>query len=124
MTSVMDNPKKVAEYIYTCIQMGIEILPPDVNVGESAFSADNGKIRYGLAAIKGVGRPVIEALVAEREQNGSFKSLRDFAERLSGKEVNKRTVESFIKSGAFDSLHATRKQMMFVYTSVLDDVSI
>ena len=123
MTSVMDNPKKVAEYIYTCRQMGIEILPPDVNVGESAFSVDKGKIRYGLAAIKGVGKPVIEALVAEREQNGSFKSLRDFAERLSGKEVNKRTVESFIKSGAFDSLYATRKQMMLVYTSVLDDVS-
>ena len=122
MTSVIDNPKKVAEYIYTCRQMGIEILPPDVNDGEGAFSVDNGKIRYGLAAIKGVGKPVIEALVAEREQNGSFKSLRDFAERLSGKEVNKRTVESFIKSGAFDSLHATRKQMMLVYISVLDDV--
>ena len=123
MTSVMDNPKKVAEYIYTCRQMGIELLAPDVNVGESAFSVDKGKIRYGLAAIKGVGKPVIEALVAEREQNGSFKSLRDFAERLSGKEVNKRTVESFIKSGAFDSLYATRKQMMLIYTSVLDDVS-
>lgn len=123
MTSVMDNPKKVAEYIYTCRQMGIAILPPDVNVGESAFSVDKGKIRYGLAAIKGVGKPVIEALVAEREQNGRFKNLRDFAERLSGREVNKRTVESFIKSGAFDSLHATRKQMMHVYTSVLDDVS-
>ena len=123
MTSVMDNPKKVAEYIYTCRQMGISILAPDINRGESAFSVDEGKIRYGLSAIKGLGKPVIQALVAEREKNGVFTSLRDFAERLSGKEVNKRTIESFIKSGAFDSLKATRKQMMSVYSALLDDIS-
>lgn len=123
MTSVVDNPSKVAEYIYSCRQMGIEILPPDINEGFSMFSVSNGAIRYGLSAIKGLGRPVIDAVVRERELNGPFLSLKDFASRLSGKEVNKRTVESFIKSGAFDSLPGTRKQLMMVYVMILDDVS-
>lgn len=123
MTSVVDNPGKVAEYVFNCRQMGIEILPPDINEGYSTFSVSNGAIRYGLSAIKGLGRPVIEAVVKERELNGKFTSLKDFAERLSGKEVNKRTVESFIKSGAFDSLPGTRKQLMMIYVQVLDDVA-
>lgn len=123
MTSVIDNPGKVAEYIFTCRQMGIKILPPDINEGDSTFSVSNGAIRYGLSAIKGLGRPVIEAVVREREENGNFTSLKDFADRLSGKEVNKRTVESFIKSGAFDSLPGTRKQLMMIYVQVLDDVA-
>jgi DNA polymerase-3 subunit alpha len=123
MTSVIDNPSKVAEYILTCRQMGIQILPPDINQGDSTFSVWNGAIRYGLSAIKGLGKPVIEAVVSERELNGRFVSLKDFAERLSGKEVNKRTVESFIKSGAFDSLPGTRKQLMMIYVQVLDDVA-
>jgi DNA polymerase-3 subunit alpha len=123
MTSVIDNPGKVAEYIFTCRQMGIKILPPDINEGDSTFSVSNGSIRYGLSAIKGLGRPVIEAVVREREENGNYTSLKDFADRLSGKEVNKRTVESFIKSGAFDSLQGTRKQLMMIYVQVLDDVA-
>ena len=123
MTSVIDNPGKVAEYIYSCRQMGIEILPPDINKGEGKFSVDNGNIRYGLAAIKSIGKPVIEAIIAEREKNGLFKNLKDFIERLSGKEVNKRTIESFIKSGAFDSLHGTRKQFMVIYVKILDQVN-
>lgn len=123
MTSVIDNPGKVAEYIYTCRQMGIEILPPDINSGEGKFSVDGNKIRYGLAAIKSIGKPVIEAIVKEREQNGLFKSLKDFIERLSGKEVNKRTIESFIKAGALDSLHGTRKQFMEVYVKILEQVN-
>ena len=123
MTSVMDNPTKVAEYIYTCRQMGIKMLPPDINEGYSSFTVKNGYIRYGLNAIKGLGRPVIDALVAEREENGIFTSLKDFATRLSNKEVNKRTIESFIKSGAFDSLPGTRKQLMHVYVQVLDGVN-
>ena len=77
MTSVIDNPGKVAEYIYSCRQMGIEILPPDINKGEGKFSVDNGNIRYGLAAIKSIGKPVIEAIIAEREKNGLFKNLKD-----------------------------------------------
>ena len=104
MTSVIDNPRKVSEYILTCRQMGIAILPPDINCGEGAFSVDGKNIRYGLSAIKSIGRPVIEAIVKEREARGRYKTLRDFIERLSGKEVNKRTIENFIKSGALDSL--------------------
>ena len=123
MTSVMDNPGKVTEYIYSCRQMGIEILPPDVNEGEMGFSVSENNIRYGLSAIKGVGKPVIEALVTEREQNGKFTGLKDFVDRLSGKEVNKRTVESFIKAGAFDASFGTRKQLMQVYAGVMDDVA-
>ena len=122
MTSVIDNPGKVSEYIYTCRQMGIQILPPDINVGEGRFSVDGGNIRYGLAAIKSIGRPVIDAIVAEREERGPYKHLKDFIERLSGKEVNKRTIESFIKAGALDSLHGTRKQFMMIYIKIMDQV--
>jgi len=123
MTSVVDNPGKVTEYIYSCRQMGIEILPPDVNEGEMGFSVSGNNIRYGLSAIKGVGKPVIEALTAEREENGRFTGLKDFVDRLSGKEVNKRTVESFIKAGAFGPEFGTRKQLMQVYVGVMDGVA-
>ena len=123
MTSVIDNPGKVAEYIYTCRQMGIKILPPDINRGVGSFSVDSGNIRYGLAAIKSIGRPVIEAIIRERTAGGSFKSLKDFMERLSGKEVNKKTIENFIKSGAFDSLRGTRQQQMMVYAQIMDQVN-
>ena len=123
MTSVIDNPGKVAEYIYTCRQMGIGILPPDINEGVGDFSVDGGNIRYGLAAIKSIGRPVIESLIRERERGGKFRSLKDFIERMSGKEVNKRTIEHFIKSGAFDSLGGTRKQFMVVYIQLMDQVN-
>ena len=123
MTSVIDNSTKVAEYIYTCRQMGIEILPPDINKGIGTFSVDDGNIRYGLAAIKSVGRPVIEAIIRERRENGMFKNLKDFIERLSGKEVNKRTIESFIKSGAMDSFQGTRKQLMVIYVKIVDQVN-
>ena len=123
MTSVIDNPGKVSEYIYSCRQMGIKILPPDINKGEGSFSVDGGNIRYGLAAIKSIGKPVIESIIQERKNGGEFSNLKDFIERLSGKEVNKRTIESFIKSGAFDSLGGTRKQFMVVYVQILDQVN-
>lgn len=123
MTSVIDNPGKVAEYIYSCRQMGMEILPPDINHGESGFSVQDGKIRYGLAAIKSIGRPVIESIVTERKENGKFRTLKDFISRLSGKEVNKRTIESFIKAGALDGLGGTRKQFMLVYLRILEQVN-
>ncbi len=123
MTSCIDNSGKVSEYIYTCRQMGIGILPPDINTGVGSFSVDGGNIRFGLAAIKSVGRPVIEAIIREREAGGSFRNLKDFAQRMSGKEINKRTVESFIKSGALDCFRGTRKQLMTVYSQVLDQVS-
>lgn len=123
MTSVMDNPSKVSEYIYSCRQMGIQILPPDINEGEGNFSVAGMDIRYGLSAIKGLGRPVIDAIVAERGENGKFLNLKDFAKRLTGKEINKRTIESFIKSGAVDSLPGTRRQKMMIYVKVLEDVN-
>ena len=123
MTSVIDNPTKVAEYIMECRKMNIELLPPDINEGERDFSVSNGKIRYALSAIKSVGRSVIDSIVYERSQNGVYVSLKDFVERLSGKEVNKRTVEGFIKAGALDGLHATRKQLMAVYVQVMDQVN-
>lgn len=123
MTSVIDAAGKVAEYIYVCKNMGIEILPPDINEGVAGFSVSGDKIRYGLASIKGIGWNVIDAVVEERKEHGPFKDIEDFALRLSGKEVNKRTIENFIKAGAFDSFSATRKQMMIVYSNVLDSIS-
>ncbi|MGN0484257.1 MAG: DNA polymerase III subunit alpha [Lachnospiraceae bacterium] len=122
MTSVMDNTSKVSEYILSCRQMGIQVLPPDINKGEMGFSVDSGNIRYGLAAIKSVGRPVIASILEERNANGTFESLEDFISRLSGKDLNKRTLENFIKSGAFDDLGGTRKQFMQVYSRILDGV--
>ena len=123
MTSVIDNSSKVSEYILACRQMGISILPPDINKGEGAFSVDGKSIRYGLSAIKSIGRPVIESIVKERGVRGPFVSLKNFAERLTGKEVNKRTIESFIKAGALDGLGGTRKQFMMVYVQIVDSIS-
>ncbi len=122
MTSVIDNPSKVAGYIYNCRQMGIDILPPDINKGEAKFSVENGSIRYALSAIKGIGRPVVDAIETARQEGGPFRSLRDFCSRLSSKEVNKRTIENFIKAGCFDSIGANRHQLMIVYSMVLDSV--
>ena len=127
MTSVLDNTSKVSEYIINCRNMGIEILPPDVNEGEGNFSVsygeDGGKIRYGLSAIKGLGRPIIDAIVQEREKNGKYLDMKDFAMRLSAKEVNKRTMENFIKAGAFDSMKGNRRQKMLVYAQILEEVN-
>ena len=123
MTSVLDNSTKVSEYILTCRRMGIEILPPDINEGESGFSVSGNSIRYGLSAIKSVGRPVIEAIIAERKERGVFTTLNDFITRMSGKDVNKRSIENFIKAGALDCLEGTRKQLLMVYSSVLDSVN-
>lgn len=120
MTSVIDNPKKVAEYILVCRSMGIEILPPDINEGESGFSVSGNSIRYALTAIKSVGRPVIASVVEERQERGPFLNLQDFITRTSDRDVNKRAVESFIKAGAMDSLGGTRKQFMSVFSQLMD----
>lgn len=122
MTSVIDNPSKVAGYILSSRRMGIAILPPDINKGDSTFSVDEGGIRYGLSAIKSIGKPVIEAIVEERNQRGDFASLRDFIERMTGKDVNKKAIENFIKAGAFDELSGNRRQKMMVYAQILDAV--
>ena len=123
MTSVIDNPSKVAEYILSSRKMGIAILPPDINRGYSSFSVDGKSIRYGLSAIKGVGKPVIAAIVAEREERGLFKNLRDFIERMSGREVNKKTIENLIKAGAMDELSGNRRQKMMVYVQIMDSIA-
>ena len=123
LTSVMDMTGKIAEYVYSCRSMGIQILPPDINEGESGFSAGENSIRYGLTAIKNVGKAVIDNIVAEREKHGKYKDLEDFITRTAGFGVNKRAIENFIKDGAFDSLGATRKQMMMVYVQIMDGVS-
>ena len=124
MTSVIDNPSKVAEYIYSCRQMGIRILPPDINKGEADFSVDGGNIRYGLAAIKSIGRPVVQAVIEERNAFGLFKNLEDFITRMSSKDVlNKRAIENFIKAGALDTLGGTRKQFMSIYIQIVDHVN-
>ena len=122
MTSVIDNPGKVAEYIMVCRSMGISILPPDINQGESGFSVKDRSIRYALTAIKSVGRPVIEAVVKERNEHGEFLNLKDFISRMSDKEINKKAIENFIKAGAFDSLPGTRKQFMVAYGKIMDHI--
>ncbi len=122
MTSVIDNPGKVAEYILTCRNMGIAILPPDINEGEAGFSVSGTAIRYALTAIKSVGRPVIEAVVEERKARGPYTNLNDFITRMADREINKRAVENFIKSGAFDSLGGTRKQFMSIYVQIMDSI--
>ena len=131
MTSVIDNPGKVAEYIMVSRGMGIGILPPDINESREGFSVTyqtdekgevTGKIRYALGAIKAVGRPVIQAILEERDKGGRFTDLNSFARRVSA-DVNKRAAENFIKAGAFDSLGGSRRQMMLVYSQVFDSAA-
>lgn len=123
MTSVIDSPDKVASYIYRCREMKITVLPPDINVGESGFSVQDGAIRYGLTAIKNIGRPVIEALIEEREKHGTFKNLEDFITRMSGKDINKRAIENLIKAGALDGLPGNRKQKVLAFPSFMDGIT-
>ena len=120
MTSVMDNVTKVSEYILTCRQLGIRILSPDINEGQSGFSVSGDAIRYGLSAIKSVGRNVVDEIIKERKNNGLFTSIDDFVERMGGREVNKRTLENFIKSGAMDSLPGNRRQKTMIAPELLD----
>lgn len=123
LTSVKDNTTKVISYIMSSKSLGIDILPPDVNEGYSRFHVANGAIRFGMSAIKGVGEPVIEAIVAERERGGKFESMHDFMMRLTSKEINRHTIENFIKAGALDSMPGNRRQKMLVYNSMLDNVN-
>ena len=123
MTSVMGTISKLAVYIQECRSMGIRILPPDINLSESGFSAQGKDIRYGLSAIKGAGPAVIDAIVEEREKSGPYRDLRDLAERMIGKDLNKRTLETFIKAGVLDSFGLTRKQMLYIYADIVDSIS-
>ncbi|WP_027438820.1 DNA polymerase III subunit alpha [Lachnospira multipara] len=119
MTSVIDRTDKVAEYIYSCRQMGIDILPPSVNKSEMGFSVENGAIRFGLSAIKNLGRPTINAILQDRKEHEEFKSMQDFINRMC-QELNKRALENFIKAGAFDEFYDNRRSMLTVYDKMLD----
>ena len=120
LTSVIDNPRKVAEYIVCCRNMGIQILPPDVNESSGEFGVSGNAVRYALLAIKNVGRPAIEFIYQERKHHGLYKSIHDFLTRVQSSEVNKRSVENFIKAGALDCLGGARKQFMYVYVPIMD----
>ena len=122
LTSVIDNPRKVSEYILACRSMGISILQPDINFGEANFSVSDGAIRYALTAIKSIGKGVIEFIVGERQKHGPYKNLKDFITRASGSDLNKRGIENLIKAGAFDGLGGTRKQLMSIYVQVLESI--
>ncbi len=123
MTSVIDNSAKASEYLYHCKELGIAVLPPDINEGYGEFTAEGENVRYGLYAIKSLGRPVIDKIISERELGGKYRTLPDFIERTAEKEINKRAVENLIKAGACDSLEGTRKQMSFVHATLIDRVA-
>ncbi len=123
MSSVMGNVGKISEYILSCRQMGLKLLPPSVNEGESNFSVSEGAIRYGLSAIKSVSHTFIKNLCEERKERGKFINLTDFLTRMAEKEINKRVVENLIKSGALDNLGATRKQSMMVYAEIMEGIT-
>ncbi len=123
MSSVMGHVGKISEYIFSCRQMGIQVLPPSVNEGESTFSVSGNAIRYGLSAIKSVSHTFIEKLCQERQERGNFTSLKDFLTRMAEREINRRVVENLIKAGALDHLGATRKQAMMVYAGMMDSIA-
>ncbi|MCR5294939.1 MAG: DNA polymerase III subunit alpha [Lachnospiraceae bacterium] len=123
MTSVIDHPEKCTEYIQHCREMKIPILPPSVNSGFGPFTTEGGSIRYGMYAIKSIGRGVIDMIVAEREARGPYSSIRDFLERTYGKDLNKRAVENLIRAGAADDFPGTRKQLLVVYARILDSIA-
>ena len=123
LTSVLDNSNKVAEYIAECRELGIKLLPPDVNESGANFTVARENLRYGLVAIKGIGWGAINGLVAERESGGLFKSFEDFCRRMSGRELNRRAVENLIKAGAFDSMGYKRRALVQICGAVIDSIS-
>ena len=123
LTSVLDSPSKVSEYITECKSMGISVLPPDVNASCDAFTVSDDTIRYGLVAVKNVGKSLIRHMVEERDANGSFVSFKDFCERMYQYDMNRRALESLIRCGAFDSFGVFRSQLLAVYDSVLDSIA-
>lgn len=123
LTSVKDHPNKLQKYMDAVKQMGIKILPPDVNEGKGNFAVSGNSIRYGMYAIKSVGETVVDAVIRERDENGPYKDIKDFIERMSGKEANKRTIENFIMAGAFDGFGRSRRQLIMVYPQIIDQVT-
>lgn len=123
MTSVKDNTVKITDYSMHCREMEIQILPPDINTGYAVFSVDQGNVRYGMAAVKGVGTQVVQVIIEERQQRGEYRSLQDFIERINGKDVNKTVIANLIKAGAMDSLDGNRQQKILVYQRIMEDVA-
>ena len=123
LTSVLDNSTKVSEYIAECKDLGIRLLPPDVNESDANFTVSGENLRFGLVAIKSIGWGAIQGLMAERQKNGPFRDFEDFCKRMAGGELNRRAVENLIRAGAFDSMGYKRKALLQVAGSVLDSVS-
>ena len=123
LTSVLENSAKIAEYIAECRDMGIKLLPPDVNESGAHFTVSGSNIRYGLVAIKGMGWGAVDGLVAERERGGLFQSFEDFCRRMNGSELNRRAVDNLIKSGAFDSMGYKRRALIQVSGAIIDSIS-
>ena len=123
LTSVLDSQEKVAEYITECKENGIALLPPDINESGTTFTVSNGNIRFGLAALKGVGRSFVNSLLAEREKAGRFTSFVDFCARMYDHDLNKRVLDSLIRSGSFDSMGCYRSQLLNIFEQVIDSIS-
>lgn len=122
MTSVIDNSSKAEVYLYHCKEMGIQVLPPDINSGQGYFTAEGQNIRYGLYAVKALGRSSVDRIIQERKENGPYRTLQDFIGRTVSGELNKRAIENLIKAGACDSLDGTRKQMTLTYATIADQM--
>ena len=123
LNSFLGNLDKIPEYIVECKRLNIEILKPSINNSFTKFTVNDNKIRFGLGSVKNVGTSAVETIVQEREKNGEFKSFTDFAERMQGEAVNKKCIESLIKSGAFDELGETRHTLLNSFEGVLDTIS-
>lgn len=123
MNSFLSVPSKIAEYVEECQKLNIQVLPPDINVSQAKFSVENGAIRFGMSVVKNAGFAVVDAIVQERERNGKYTDLYDFCKRTSEMNVNKRCMESFIKSGVFDSFGIYRSRLAAVYEGVLDSIA-
>ena len=123
MTSVLDSAGKISGYIAECKELGIPVLPPDINHSHDNFTVDGDAIRFGLGAVKNVGRGLIRSMVAKRAEGGPFKSLEDFLQRMDEGELNTRAVENFIKCGAMDCFGYHRSELLAVYDQMMDSVS-
>ena len=123
MTSVLDSSVKISAYIAECRELGIALLPPDINHSEDHFSVEEGGIRFGLGAVKNIGRGLIRSMAAKRREGGPFRSLQDFLERMDDGELNKRAVENLIRCGAMDSLGCHRSELIGVYDAMMDAIS-
>ena len=123
MTSVLDSATKISGYIAECKEMGIQVLPPDINHSVDHFTVEGDAIRFGLGAVKNVGRALIRTISAKRSADGPFKSMEDFLQRMGEGELNKRAVENFIKCGALDCFGHNRSELLAVYDSMMDSVS-